>query len=72
MIDVLTPSHRALCQLSFCFRLHAVILLLRLHQAHTLTSLLDAELHGRACGPHRADRLALILALVVGCHPRNA
>lgn len=37
-----------------------------------LTSLLDAELHGGARGAHGADCLALILALIVGCHPSDA
>lgn len=39
---------------------------------YTLTSLLDAELHSGAHSPHRADRLALILALIMGCHPSDA
>lgn len=39
---------------------------------YTLTSLLDAELHSGAHSPHRADRLALVLALVVGCHASDA
>ncbi|TNN62035.1 hypothetical protein EYF80_027773 [Liparis tanakae] len=39
---------------------------------YSLTSLLDAELYIGADSPHRADRLALILALVVGRHPSDA
>lgn len=49
-----------------------IIMSHHLHSPYTLTSLLDAELHSRAHSPHRADCLALILALVMGCHPRDA
>lgn len=42
------------------------------HHCGLLTSLLDAELHGAAHCPHWADRLALILALIVGGHSGDA
>lgn len=50
----------------------AIIICPQLRLSCTLTSLLDAQLHSGAYRPHRADCLALVLALVMGCHLRDA